>query len=171
MDLVAALTCRKSARRGSPGDLFDKKGSAETKRLDVRLTRVRYQISMRGRAATPILFLALLGFAGGIAASRARSTGQSAAQDQPLSDEERARLLAKGKALFVERCARCHNERGEKPLKTGPPLNERGLSADVIARAVSGRLRDKTEDERRAVTLYIFSLMKTKDSESSAPKP
>ena len=125
---------------------------------------------MRGRAATPILFLALLGFAGGIAASRARSTGQSAAQDLPLSDEERARLLAKGKALFVERCARCHNERGEKPLKTGPPLNERGLSADLIARAVSGRLRDKTEDERRAVTLYIFSLMKTKDSESSAPK-
>ena len=126
---------------------------------------------MRGRAATPILFLVLLGFAGGIAASRARSTGQSAAQDQPLSDEERARLLAKGKALFVERCARCHNEHGEKPLKTGPPLNERGLSADVIARAVSGRLRDKTEEERRAVTLYIFSLMKTKDSENSAPKP
>lgn len=126
---------------------------------------------MRGRAATPILFVILLGFAAGIAASRARNTGQSAAHDQPLSDEERARLLAKGKALFVERCARCHNERGEKPLKTGPPLNERGLSADVIARAVSGRLRDKTEDERRAVTLYIFSLMKTKDSENSAPKP
>lgn len=126
---------------------------------------------MRGRITTPILIVILLAFAGGIAASHARNTGQSATQEQPLSDEERARLLAKGKALFVERCARCHNERGEKPLKTGLPLNERGLSADVIARAVSGRLRDKTEDERRAVTLYISSLMKTKDSENSAPKP
>ena len=125
---------------------------------------------MRGRAATPILFAVLLGFAGRIAALRGRSTGQSPAHDQPASEEEHARLLAKGKELFVERCARCHNERGEKPLKTGPPLNERGLSAEVIARAVSGRLRDKTEDERRAVTLYISSLMKTKDSENSAPK-
>jgi len=53
--------------------------------------------------------------------------------------------------------------------KTGAPLNERGLSADVIARLVSGRLRDQTEDERRAVTLYISSLMKTKDSKEKAP--
>lgn len=66
---------------------------------------------------------------------------------------------------------RVQNERGEKPLKTGSPLNERGLSSDVIARAVSGRLRDKDEDERRAVALYIFSLMKTKDSENATPKP
>ena len=126
---------------------------------------------MRGRTATPILFVVLLGFAGSIAAVHGRSTGQSPAHDQPASEEERAKLLARGKELFVERCARCHNERGEKPLKTGPPLNERGISAEVIARAVSGRLRDKTEDERRAVTLYISSLMKTKDSENSAPKP
>ncbi len=39
----------------------------------------------------------------------------------------------------------------------------------VFARAVNGRLRDKTEEERRAVTLYISSLMKTKDSEEKAP--
>jgi hypothetical protein len=51
-------------------------------------------------------------------------------------------------------------------------LNERGLSTDEIARAVNGRLRDKTEEERRAVTLYISSLMKTKDSEEkAAPNP
>ena len=126
---------------------------------------------MRERAAMPILFVILLGFASGIMAVHGRGTGQSPAHDQPASEEERARMLAKGKELFVERCARCHNERGEKPLKTGPPLNQRGLSTEVIARAVSGRLRDKTEDERRAVTLYISSLMKTKDSENSAPKP
>jgi mono/diheme cytochrome c family protein len=78
-------------------------------------------------------------------------------------------LLAKGKELFLARCARCHDERGDKPLKTGPPLNERGLSTDESARAVDGRLQDKTEEERRAVTLYISSLMKTKDSEEKAP--
>jgi len=34
---------------------------------------------------------------------------------------------------------------------------------------VNGRLRDNTEEERRAVTLYIASLMKSKDSEEKAP--
>jgi mono/diheme cytochrome c family protein len=126
---------------------------------------------MRRRIALPIFFAALLGFAGTILASHARNARQSSAHDQPLSEGERAKLLATGKELFVERCAKCHNERGDKPLKTGPPLNERGLSAEVIARAVDGRLRDKTEEERRAVTLYISSLMKTKDSENPASKP
>ena len=104
-------------------------------------------------------------------AIHARGAWQGHAFDQPLLEQERTRLLAAGKELFITRCARCHDEHGDKPLKTGPPLNERGLSAEVIARAVSGRLRDKSEDERRAVTLYISSLMKTKDSENSAPKP
>jgi mono/diheme cytochrome c family protein len=76
---------------------------------------------------------------------------------------------ASGKELFIARCARCHNDTGDKPLKTGQPLNERGLSTDQIARAVSGRLRDKTEDERGAVTLYISSLMKTNGPEEKTP--
>src|SRR5215467_10713553 len=124
----------------------------------MRLTGVRYEAIMLGRAAAFLLATVLL--AGGIAI-HARSVRQAHA-DQSLSEEERTRLLAKGKEVFLERCARCHNERGDKPLKTGAPLNERGLSTDVIARAVNGRLRDRTEDERRAVTLYISSLMKTK---------
>ena len=126
---------------------------------------------MRGRAATPILFVILVGFGGGIAAVQARNAGRSLAHNESLSEEERARLVAKGKDLFVERCARCHHERGEKPLKTGPPLNERGLSEEAIARAVSGRLPEKTDEERFAVTLYVSSLMKTKDSGNSTPKP
>jgi mono/diheme cytochrome c family protein len=65
----------------------------------------------------------------------------------------------------MARCASCHHERGDKPLKSGPPLNERALSVEEIARAVNGRLRGKTEEERRAVTLYISSLMKSKESE------
>lgn len=126
---------------------------------------------MPGRTAISLFVTVLLGFTGAIAIY-ARSAHQTPAADQSLSAEERTRLLAKGQEIFVERCARCHNLRGDKPLKTGAPLNERGLSADVIARAVSGRLKDRTEDERRAVTLYISSLMKTRDSEEkAAPKP
>ena len=42
----------------------------------------------------------------------------------------------------------------------------------MIAQAAEGRLRDVTDEERREVTLYISSLMKTKDSEDKvAAKP
>ena len=126
---------------------------------------------MPGRPATLLLATAVLGFSAVSAAEHARNPRQSSTQEQPLGADERAKLLATGKELFVEQCSRCHNERGDKPLKTGLPLNERGLSTEVIARAVSGRLRDRTEDDRRAVTLYISSLMKPKDSETSPPKP
>lgn len=126
---------------------------------------------MAGRPVTLLLATVLLGFATVIASVHARNAGLSSTQEQSLTEEERAKLLATGKELFVERCARCHNERGDKPLKTGLPLNQRGLSTEVIARAVSGRLRDRTEDERRAVTLYIASLMKPKDRQNAAPKP
>jgi mono/diheme cytochrome c family protein len=123
---------------------------------------------MRARTTALLLSVTLLGLAGGIAI-RARGTGQAPSADQPLSDQARARLLATGKDLFMARCARCHDERGDKPLKTGLPLNQRGLSSEQIARAVSGRLRDNTEEERRAVTLYISTLMKPKASEANAP--
>ena len=123
---------------------------------------------MPGRTAALVFSVTLLGFAGGIVI-QARGVGQASAADQQPSEQERGRLLATGKELFMARCARCHDERGDKPLKTGPPLNERGLSSEQIARAVSGRLRDKTEEERRAVTLYISSLMKAKVSEEKAP--
>jgi mono/diheme cytochrome c family protein len=123
---------------------------------------------MRARTTALVLSVALLGLAGGIAI-RARGTGQAPSADQSLSEQARARLLATGKDLFMARCARCHDERGDKPLKTGLPLSQRGLSSEQIARAVSGRLRDNTEEERRAVTLYISSLMKPKASEANAP--
>src|SRR5712692_1169979 len=132
----------------------------------MRLIGVEYEAAMPGRTTALLFATALL--IGGIAV-HARNAHQAPAADQPLSEQERARLLATGKELFMARCARCHDERGGKPLKTGPPLNERGLSSEQIARAVSGRLRDKTEEERRAVTLYISSLMKAKDSEEKAP--
>ena len=70
--------------------------------------------------------------------------------------------LTAGRKLFVERCGRCHDERGDKALASGPPLNERELTHEQIARAVRGRLKDKTEDERAAVVAYIESFLKTK---------
>jgi mono/diheme cytochrome c family protein len=143
-------------------------GVREEKERKMRLTGVEYEAAMYRRPAALLFATALLGFAEEIA-RYARGAVQVPAADQPLSHEERARLLAKGKELFLARCARCHDERGDKPLKTGSPLNERRLHTDEIARAVNGRLRDKTEEERRAVTLYISSLMKTKDSEEKAP--
>ena len=109
---------------------------------------------MPGRTAAFLLPTVLLGFVAGIV-THARNAHQAPAAEQSLSEKEPTGLLAKGKEIFLEQCARCHNERG--------------LSADVIARLVSGRLRDQTEDERRAVTLYISSLMKTKDSKEQAP--
>jgi mono/diheme cytochrome c family protein len=134
----------------------------------MRLLGVECKAAMPRRTAALLFATTLVGLIGGIAV-HARNAHQGPAADQPLSEQERARLLATGKELFTARCARCHDERGDKPLKTGPPLNERGLSSEQIARAVSGRLRDKTEEERRAVTLYISSLMKAKVSEEKAP--
>ena len=119
---------------------------------------------MPGRALGLIFASTLLGFAGGIPIHNLVGAEQPPAADQSPSAEETGRLLAEGKEIFLERCAGCHNDRGDKPLKTGAPLNERGLRTEVIAQAVNGRLRDRTEDERRAVTLYISSLMRNKDS-------
>ena len=120
------------------------------------------------KSVAVFIAIAVLGLAGGIGA-HARSAKQQPAE-APISDEERVRLLAKGKEIFMEKCAKCHNESGDKPLSSGPPLNERGLASSAIARAVGGRLKDRTDEDRRAVTLYIASLMKAKVSEKPAPK-
>ncbi len=120
------------------------------------------------RMAVLLFATALAGLAGGLA-RHVRGAAQAPAADQRLSGEESARLLAKGKEFFLARCAKCHDERGDKPLRTGLPLSERGLAGDQIAQAVKGRLRDRTEEERRAVTLYISTLMTAKDSEGKPP--
>ena len=84
------------------------------------------------------------------------------APSAPAPPAQEEQVLATGKKLFVERCGRCHDERGDKALASGPPLNERELTHGQIARAVRGRLKDKTEDERAAVVAYIESFLKTK---------
>jgi mono/diheme cytochrome c family protein len=119
----------------------------------------------------PLVFAAsLLGFAGAIAIYAQGGSQAPAAADPSQTRGEPARTLAKGKEIFAAAgCVNCHNATGDKPLKSGLPLNERGLSTEDIARAVNGRLKNKTEDERRAMTLYIASLMKPQDSEAKAP--
>jgi len=93
----------------------------------------------------------------------AQHDGQEASQTKPpVTKAEQERLLAVGKKLFMERCAKCHDERGDKPLASGPPLSERDLQEEQIARAVAGRFRNKSEEEKRAVVLYIASFMKKK---------
>lgn len=72
---------------------------------------------------------------------------------------ENPKVLARGKELFMERCAKCHGERGDWPLKNGPPLNERKLTREVIERNVAGRFRSAPADDKRAVTLYIETLL------------
>jgi len=67
-----------------------------------------------------------------------------------------------GKKLFVERCAKCHDERGDKPLKAGLPLSQRELSGEQLARIVSGRLKDSPDEDKRAVTLYLSTLFTKK---------
>src|SRR5260370_18073850 len=55
-----------------------------------------------------------------------------------------------GKKVFVERCASCHNERGDKALSTGAPLSDRSLSDEQLARAVAGRLTGSPDPEKPA---------------------
>ena len=93
----------------------------------------------------------------------ARGHARLGAQAKPVAtEEERGKLLATGKKIFVERCAKCHDERGDKPLKTGLPLSQRKLSDEEIASTVSGRLKDAPDEEKRAVALYLSSFMKGK---------
>ncbi len=91
-----------------------------------------------------------------------RSQSQVSQSKTPPGADEHERVLVLGKKLLVERCARCHDEGGDKPLKNGPPLSVRNLSEQVIARLVSGRLKGAPDAEKRAVTLYVSSLMKHK---------
>ena len=91
-----------------------------------------------------------------------RSRGQVSQSQGQSGADEHEKVLVLGKKLFIERCVRCHDEGGDKPLKSGPPLSERNLSEQDIAKLVSGRLKDAPDAEKRAVALYVSSFMKRK---------
>ena len=85
-----------------------------------------------------------------------------------VSTDQGDRLLTAGKKLFVQRCAQCHGERGDKPLPTGLPLSQRKLMLEQLARSVKGRLQDSTEEQRRAVQLYIESFLNQESRERTS---
>ena len=116
-----------------------------------------------------LVVLALAGLGWAVQAGGSGSRARAVVLGQSLTETEREQLLAKGKTIFVEKCGKCHNERGDKELSSGKPLGERRLGTDTIAKAVNGRLSKGTEEERRAVTLYIASLMN--DPDKGAAKP
>ena len=85
-----------------------------------------------------------------------------------VSTDQGDRLLTAGKKLFVQRCAQCHGERGDKPLPTGVPLSQRKLMPEQLVRSVKGRLQDSTEEDRRAVQLYIESFLNQESRERTS---
>jgi len=107
-----------------------------------------------------ILVTAVVGTALALRAVGAPRKANRFSRQENTQQEE---LLAKGKAIFVDKCAKCHNENGDNELSSGKPLNQRGLSVEAIAKTVNGRLSKGTEEERRALTLYIASFMKKPD--------
>ena len=114
---------------------------------------------MVGTLKLLILIAALIG-SSTLLITQSTSTGQAHLVETELGRQERDRLAGVGKALFVARCSSCHGERGDKPLSSGPPLSERKLSSEEIAKTVGSRLKDATDEQRRGVALYIGSLMK-----------
>jgi mono/diheme cytochrome c family protein len=84
-----------------------------------------------------------------------RSAGAKSADQKPQAS------LALGKKVFVERCAKCHGEDGSAALAEGLPLNKRPLSEEKLTKNVNGRLKDASEEERRAVLEYIKSFRKS----------
>lgn len=66
-------------------------------------------------------------------------------------------VRAKGKNVFVSRCAQCHDEDGNKKLPDGTTLLQRlGKSQDPEARL---RTRLKDPQERHAVMVYLDDFM------------
>jgi len=85
--------------------------------------RVECDATMHGRTAGLLFAFALVvlaSFAGGVAIG-ALSTSQMPVTDQRLMAEERTRLLAKGKELFLARCSRCHGEMGTNHSRAAFP--------------------------------------------------
>jgi mono/diheme cytochrome c family protein len=77
--------------------------------------------------------------------------------------------LAQGKAIFVSRCAKCHDDNGNKKLADGTTLLARlAESKDPEARLGT---RLKNPQERRQVMLYMRSMIEQYASTPTAAKP
>jgi mono/diheme cytochrome c family protein len=90
----------------------------------------------------------------------AHADESGAQRESETQKDENERLLKIGETLFAAKCGSCHDADGSKALATGPPLNQRALSDEVIAKNVAPRLRTATDEEKRAVAAHIRSLLK-----------
>ncbi len=94
---------------------------------------------------------------GQTAASTKVSATSPAAQELADAGEKR---LTRGKELFVARCGSCHDADGSKPLRHGPPLNQRPLTDEAIASQVGQRFRSATAEDKQAAIAYVRSFLK-----------
>src|SRR4029434_4284727 len=124
----------------------------QEERVNLTANEVGMRFTTRSRLKLPLLLLCLLA---SLLYASVRSQSQVPASRASSGGDESERVLALGKQIFVERCARCHSENGDKHLKSGPPLSERNLSEQDIARLASGRLKGAPDEEKRAVALYV----------------
>jgi mono/diheme cytochrome c family protein len=67
-----------------------------------------------------------------------------------------------GHKIFVERCAKCHDENGAKVLPDGTSLVQRLARSKDPSELLATRL--KNEQERRAVMLYLQPMLPDKRS-------
>jgi mono/diheme cytochrome c family protein len=94
----------------------------------------------------------------------ALASPRSAPQAQASAQSERL-----GHDIFVQHCAKCHDENAVKPLPDGTNLLQRlAKSADFEA-LLSTRLKKMNEPERQGVKLYVGNLLRDFRS-SSTPK-
>lgn len=115
---------------------------------------------MRGATAGLVMLGLAAALSGTLPMGVGRTSTHTMQQEKAASGAEREQMLATGKKIFVEKCAKCHGDRGDKELSSGKPLSQRGLGKEAISKAVNGRLSKGTDEDRRAVTLYVESLMK-----------
>ena len=75
-----------------------------------------------------------------------------------------AALLEQGKKIFVTRCAKCHDNDGNRKLPDGSTLLVRLAKIQDPEARLGTRLKDP--QERHAVMMYVDSLLKSVPSSS-----
>ena len=93
-------------------------------------------------------------FASLIAVITAAVQVSSAQQGSPADMKEA------GHKIFVERCAKCHDENAAKVLSDGTSLVQRLARSKDPVELLATRL--KNEEERRAVMLYLQRMLPDK---------
>jgi mono/diheme cytochrome c family protein len=66
---------------------------------------------------------------------------------------------ALGRTLFVDRCAKCHDEDASRKLPGGRSLLERLAPKPDLRAALEGRIKGLSEEEQKAVVAYVASLI------------